>query len=189
MVAPILSGCFGLAALSYTGDGRLSDKGVLAYASRYAVDLGAIDSTKSGSYFYRLAKLPSATFTVNIEVNDAEPNLSDKAKSAYGGRVRVLLKNSVGAVVIDEDALLEDWVRSYGLGLSTSSFYRRGESRDITLPDGNTRGEHVGVKASGGWGTYFNSEYEDTYTLRVEIVEPLRPEGRPARVSLKGFDR
>lgn len=189
LLAPILSGCFGLASLSYTGDGRLSDKGALAYASRYAVDLGAVDATRSGSFSYRLSRLPRATFTVNIEVIDAEPNILDKPKSAYGGRVRVLLKNSAGEIVIDEDAPLQDWVRTYGLGLSTSSFYRRGEARDISLPNGNTRGEQIGVKASGGWGTYFNSEYADSYNLKIEIVEPLRPEGMPTRVTLMGFDR
>jgi len=183
-----LYGCFGPAGLSYTGDGSLKDHGVLSYARRYEIDLGAIDATVPGVHTYRLSGMPHATFTVNVEVVDSEPNRLGPPRATYAGRIAVEMKNSAGELIIAEREPIDKWVRTYGLGLRNSSFYRRGESVDIPLPGGGARPKHVGVKASGGWGTYFDSEMGENYILRVEVLEPLRPE-LPARISVIGWDR
>ena len=184
----ILSGCFGLAALSYRGDGKLTDGGILQYASRYRIDLGPLDVTVPGVYTYRLEGMPHAEFTVGFDVLDSEPNRLDFAPK-YDGRLRVELRNSAGELVVGEDSPLRDWVRSYGLGGTTSRFYRRGESKEVRLSNGNIQHQSLGVKASGGWGTYFKSEPSESYKLIVEVVEPMRHNPRPTRVTLVGWDR
>jgi hypothetical protein len=185
----VLSGCVGLAGLSYSGDGRLSDRGMLAYSSRYTIDLGVLDTSSPASRTYKLSGLPYATFTVGIEVIETEPNRSDDSKPKRQGRVAMELRNSAGALVIDESAPLPEWVRSYGLGATTSRFYRQGKSSETPLPGGGAQHTQTGVKASGGWGTYFNSEADDRYTLTVEIIEPFQPASISSRVTLVGWDR
>jgi hypothetical protein len=185
---PLLGGCIGFAALSYTGDGTMKDKGLLAYAQRYEIDLGPIDATKTGVRHYQLSGLPHATFTVNVEVEDAEPNRLGPPTTQYRGKIAVEMKDSAGQSVIDEREPIERWIRSYGLGLKNSSFYRRGESVDVPLAGGGARPKPVGVKSSGGWGTYFDSEPSEKYLLKVEVLEPLQP-ALSTRISVIGFDR
>lgn len=182
-----LAGCFGLASLNYRGDGTLTDHGVLAYASRYKVDLGPIDTSVLGVRSYQLQGLPYGEFSAGIEVLDAEPN-KDSRDPKYRGRIALELRNATGEVVIAESAPVEEWTRSYGIGGTISHLYRSGASTEKRFPNGDMQHIKQGIKASGGWGTYFNSDPTETYTLRVEVMEPLQP-SRPTRVTLIGWDR
>jgi hypothetical protein len=97
------------------------------------------------------------------------------------------LQNGQNQTAIDESAPLNSWLRSYAVGDKLSELYRRGEGREIPLQDGGTRGERVGVKASGGWGTFFYSEPGETYRLKVEVLESSM--SRPARIVVAGWSR
>lgn len=184
----LAAGCAGLASFGYTGDGKLTDHGMLAYSARYIVDLGPIDTSSPTTRSYKLSGLPRATFTVGIDVTEPTPNRFDNDRTRHG-RVAVTLQNGAGETVIAEDTALQHWVRSYGLGSYLSRFYLAGQLRDVPLPGGGVRNEQIGEKASGGWGTYFKSDPEDSYALSVQIIEPFDEESRNARVSLVGWDR
>lgn len=173
--------------ISYSGDGRFVDNGPLMYSMRYVLDLGPIDLETQNTRSYRLSELPTAQFVVGIDISEPSPTSVRGPRPDHRGRVRVELKTSTGAVVISENEPLNEWVWSYGLGGSTSSLYLRGESKDVPIP-GGARPEQVGEKASGGWGTYFKASSRETYTLLIEVVEPLSVKGRPARVRLIGWD-
>ena len=185
---PLLAGCVGPAALSYSGDGRMRDHGPFSHAQRYEVDLGPIDTTAAGTRQFRLSGLPRATFTVNLEIEDSERHRTDLPQAQYRGRVAVQMRNAAGDLVIDERAPISAWVRGFGLdGKRNSTFYRQGELVESPLPGGGTVPKPAGVKASGGWGTYFDADPREEYRIRIEVLEPLEP-ARPARISVTGWD-
>jgi hypothetical protein len=185
----MMTGCAALTSLGYTGDGMLTDHGMLAYASRYLVDLGPINTSSPTSRTYHLSGLPHAEFVVGIQVTDPRPNSVDDDRSNRRGRVAVTLVDSEGETVIREDALLRHWDRSYALGGVRSTFYRVGATRELPLAGGGVKIEQVGMKPSGGWGSHFNSEPGERYTLNVRILEPFDDDAKDARVTLVGFDR
>lgn len=182
----LLSGCFH--AAFYSGDGRFTDNGILAYSNRYVIDLGAIDLSTSGTYTYKLSGLPCARFTVGINVTEDKPNRLFGVVH-YGASVRVHLQTAEGETVILEEGSLDSWTRSYGIGDRISHLYQRGETKEILLPGGGSRSELLGIKASGGWGSYFNSEFEKTYRLTLEVLVSEKSANRPARIALVGWDR
>ena len=175
-----LAGCYGMAGFVYTGDGSMTDHGALTHDLRYEIKLGALDARPGAVRHFQLSGLPRATFTVNIEVDDNERDRRALPGTQYRGRVAVVMKNAAGETVIDERAPIEKWERSYNLDNRNSSFYRLGQTTDDSKP--------LGVKASGGWGTYFDAEPGQKYSLTVEVVEPLQP-ALPARISVTGWDR
>jgi hypothetical protein len=63
-----------------------------------------------------------------------------------------------------------------------------GESREVSTWWGGTSSKKLGVKASGGWGTYFESEEGRTYRLRLEVLSSDNWK-RVARVVVVGWDR
>ena len=188
LTAASLAGCFGLAGLSYRGDGALTDHGMLAYSRRYVIDLGPFDVEHTGSKSYRLSGLPRSELVVGLDILEDHPNrlFEDRPRR---GRLRILVKNSAGDVVIDENQPLEKWTRTYGAGADTSSYYRAGESVDVPVGNGDVRPTRIGLKSSGGWGTYFDADPAETYTVTVTVLEPLKPSGRSASVSVIGWDR
>ncbi len=173
--------------ISYSGDGRFVDNGPLMYSMRYVLDLGPIDLETHNTRTYRLSELPNAEFVVGLELVEPSPNSVRGPRPDHRGRVRVELRTSAGAVVISENQPLSEWVWSYALGGTTSRLYLRGESKDVPIP-GGARPVRVGEKASGGWGTYFKARSRETYTLTIEVIEPLSVKGRPARVRVVGWD-
>jgi hypothetical protein len=181
---PLLTGCF--ASLFYTGDGKFKDNGILAYSRRYVVDLGPVDLSSPHTYSYRLSGLPHAEFAVIIRAFEPKKNEWD-VRPPHPAVVRLQLNTESGDTVILEQGGLDSWVRGYGVLDNISELYVRGESRDIPLPGGGTRGERLGLKASGGWGTYFDSEPSRKYVLKLEVLSSEHD--TPAHLVLLGWDR
>jgi hypothetical protein len=170
----------------YTGDGRFTDNGFMAYDRHYVIDLGAINLSVPGTYAYRLSGLPHAEFCVEIRVFEDKKN-EWHVTPDYPANVRVELRTDEGETVILEDGSLNTWVRSYSALENFSDLYLRGEARDIPLPGGGTRGEQLGVKASGGWGTYFKSDVGKAYVLNLEVLSSDQSMIRPARLMTVGW--
>lgn len=80
-------------------------------------------------------------------------------------------------MVIDEAAPLSEWVwRRVRLTCQHESFgYRRGVSKEIDLGDGLTTFKEIGLKAHGGWGTYFTAQKNAQYDLVVALQEAVPP--------------
>lgn len=152
-----LPGCFH--GWFYSGDGQFTDNGVLAYSRRYVIDLGAVDLSTPGTYSYRLSGLPRAELNVALQVVEEKQNQWD-VRPNYPATVRMQLRTTHDEEVIFEQSSLDSWVRGFGVHNNISELYLRGQTRDIPLPGGGARPEPLGVKASGGWGTYFDSEPE-----------------------------
>lgn len=181
-----LSGC---SHWGYTGDGQFTDNGWVAYSRRYEINLGPLDLSAPGAYSYKLSGLPRAQFAVAIRVFEEKLNEWNAPRPNYPVSVRMKLRTAEGEVVILEEGSLNSWIRSYGVLDNVSDLYRMGETRDIPLPGGGTRGERLGSKASGGWGTYFDSEVDKTYLLKLEVVSSHPSMTRSAQLYVRGWDR
>jgi hypothetical protein len=170
----------------YTGDGQFTDNGLMAYSRRFIIDLGPIDLSKTGIYNYTLSGLPNAEFVISVRVVEKSNNTLN-TKPDYSALVRVQLEDSQNKTIICEEAPLNSWIRSYGTLNNISELYRRGEGQDVFVPDGNTKGERVASKASGGWGTYFYSDQGEKYKLKVSVLASSI--NRPASIILVGWSR
>jgi hypothetical protein len=171
----------------YDGDGQLTDAGWQAIeGNRYKLDLGAVDLTVPGTRTYRLDNLPSAEFTVGLEILEGEPIQMNSAPPGLLSLVRIELTNSNDQVAILEEGPLDTWVRSYALGHATSFLYRRGESKDIPIGNGATQGERIGIKAENGWGTYFTAGRSGTYSLKFQVIDPRSAVKTAAHLVLHG---
>jgi hypothetical protein len=172
----------------YTGDGTFTDNGWMVYSRRFVIDLGAVDLSVPGTYTYKLSGLPHAEMNVGLRVFEAKKNEWDVIPN-YPATVRMELRTAQGEIVISEERPLNAWVRSFSALETFSDLYLRGESREIPLGGRTTRSEQVGVKASGGWGTYFNSEREMVYALTLVVLSTSPSMKRPARLQVVGWDR
>jgi hypothetical protein len=179
----LLSGC---SHTGYNGDGQFIDNGVMAYSRRYVIDLGPVDLSKPNTYSFTLSGLPRAELVVGIRIVEETQNTWNE-KRDYPAVVRMQLQNEQNETAILEEGSLNAWVRTYGVLDNISELYRRGEARDIPLPGGGASIERVGVKASGGWGTYFYSDVGEKYKLTVEVLASSMT--RRARVMVVGWSR
>jgi hypothetical protein len=144
----------------YTGDGTVVSQGL---GSKFELDLGSIDATKSLRQSYRMAGFTPHDLVVGFRVTGKRPDM----------QIRVSLTNSRGEAVIQEQATLSDWVWSYAASQPDSYFvYRRGLSRDVPIGNGAVTIQQVGVRADGGWGTYFHPRRNERYALLIEVIEP-----------------
>jgi hypothetical protein len=184
----LLAGLSGCSHTGYSGDGRFTDNGVMTYSRRYVIDLGPVNLSAPGSYTYKLSGLPRAEFNVSIRVSEGTQNTWN-SKPDYPATVRVLMRTAQGETVISEEGPLNSFVRSYGVLDDISELYRRGIERDKPLPGGGARPEPLGVKASGGWGTYFHSDADKTYLLELHVLSSQGWGNRPARLMVNGWDR
>jgi hypothetical protein len=175
-------------AMFYTGDGHLTDRGWLNYSGRYTIDLGPLDLAVPGSYSYKLSGLPHAELVVGVAVVEDKPNGIGDTKPTHPAQIRVELRNCENQVAILEEGALDTWVQSYALRDANSFYYRQGIGKEIPLPDGGTRGQRIGRKASGGWGTYFEAEGGCEYRLKLDVIAPEQS-NRPARVVVNGYGR
>jgi hypothetical protein len=188
--APLIIAVFAAGAAStscglfYSGDGHVIDLG-WGNAPLYKIDLGPVDLTHVGTYTYRLVGLPDKELTVGFEIIEAQPNDSD-ARPSHPSVVRLELKASDDRTVISEYGPLDAWVWSHSQNDPVSFLYRNGEERDIRLEGGSIRIEKLGVKADGGWGTYFSPMRMTSYTLTLNVVEAQHLPQRPTRLQLHG---
>lgn len=181
-IAASVSGC----GSTYSGDGSFIDKGFFA-GPRYELDLGPVDLTRTNTYIYRLVGLPDTEFVAGFEIIEAKPNNADERPS-NPAIIRFVLENSNQAAVVSEDGPLDSWVWSYGRDQPLSFLYRRGKEIEIPVGTGTYQLERVGVRADGGWGTYFTPTKGTIYTLTLSIVQPQQPPQRPTRLLLTSLE-
>ena len=186
VLAAVSSACF--APARYSGDGHLVDNGRLNYANRYNVHLGEIDLAQGGVSEFRLSGLPRATFVAGIEIEESGDLTVSGLEPKRRVSVRFEMHSADGKEVIIEEGPLSAWVRSFALHEPhRARLYRRGIARDVPLRNGDTKSEKLGVKASGGWGTYFKADPHAEYVLRVTVIESELSSKYPASISLLGW--
>jgi len=127
--------------------------------------------------------LPNVEFTVGLE-REASPVWGTRNSPPHPGTIRLTVESEDHRIVIAEEQSLESWTWTYGLGEYDSFLYRRGEEKKISLGQGAVRYEPLGVKADGGWGTYFTPQTSTRYTLMLDVLEPQPAPQRPVRIIL-----
>jgi hypothetical protein len=183
MVVLTLTACY--RASLYDGDGQLTDAGWLVVEGhRFRLDLGPVDLATPGSHSFRLSNLPSAEFCAGVEISHFEPIQENDTHLKHTSYVRLELKRSDGALAVLEEGPLSAWVWSHALQSSNAFLYRRGESRDVPIGNGATRAEPLGLKAAGGWGTYFTPERSERYVLTFQVIDPRSTVKTNARLVL-----
>ena len=183
-LAVCLVGCAGG---RYSGDGHLLDKGWSTATHRYVVDLGPLSLDTPATIVRRLAGLPpKVTFTVGVSVVGAEQNVSGRLPPAPTAIVRLTMVRSDGAMIIAEEAPLNNWVRTYTEGEKESFLYRRGHAREVPQGGGVLTYALVDVRPDGGWGSYFTPAAGAEYKLVLEVLAPQAPSGDAYRLVAMG---
>lgn len=173
----------------YSGDGDFSDTGWTNYSGRYHLDLGDVDLSKEATQIFVLRDLPRAEFVIGIDIFEG-PGFSVSGVSPSNSATVRLELESAGQLILSEEALLQDWVRQTPASMPmTARLYRRGETSDVPHPSDGTSNNRAGVKASGGWGTYFSSEMHTKYVLRFSVKSSDLEASLPAKLTLVGWDR
>src|SRR5689334_17110155 len=132
-----LMGCDG--AASYSGDGKLVDRGLFSSNARYVLRLGTVDLSKPSKAVYLLSGLPDERFVVGFWPN------GDLNKQTAKARVRISLVRNTGEKVFEAERTLANWVWS-----SEPFVYLRGN--EVEGPrgnDGSFEMKEVGVGADG----------------------------------------
>lgn len=141
----LLSGCYDVP--NYSGDGKLIDNGASSATDRFIIDLGGVDTTKSGSHSYRFTGLPQANFVFGLKVQEGsrekeggEPTNPSLSISLTEGDVNIFSITELP---------LRDWTWSTTANGSESFVYIRGQP-----------------------GTYFQADPDGDYTLTLSIDKP-----------------
>ena len=156
------------------GDVAMTDNGPAEASSRYVATLARVDLTHVSSYTITLLGLPSDRFILGLDIASSKPQSAplDEAHPIHA-EIAVTVVDEKDEVVISERQPLAKWVWSGWAGDKGSSFvYLRGESRDVPISAGSVRVESIGVKADGGWGTYFQPRRSATYRITIEVAVP-----------------
>jgi len=184
MVAIYVAACN--RSLLYRGDGHLSDAGIGAAADRYVLDLGHIDLTNRGEYRFLLAGLPSTTMTIGFQVGPSFAGEKTWQTKPLDARVEMKLNREDGSLVIIEGSRLPTWVWSYRVTDLDSFVYRGGKDERVDLGNGSSTYRLLGVRADGGWGSYFDPRSLRRYRLAVRVLEPMTGRRYPVRLLIKG---
>lgn len=178
---------------SYEGDGDFSDLcGTSEWSfwgrSRYALDLGPLDLSRTNSRTFHVGTLPaSRMWFAGIDVDVRSPLPEGVALDT--AVIELQLTNDRGQRVLDVKAPASSWIWEHAEedGRDPAFLYMGGEKRDVRTADGNWRPEPLGVLAEGGWGTYFDPERGSKYSLVVHVHEP-DPDARyfSARIQIRG---
>jgi len=94
--------------------------------------------------------------------------------------IRVHVQDEHGAVVVDEQGPLGAWTTSSDL------VYRRGTENQEPIPGGAVKLVRIGVRSSGGWGTYFTPQPAETYLAGLEVLNTHGASGCESRLVLLG---
>ena len=162
----------------YSGDGTFTDFGPATAHERYLIDLGPIDLTRANKRSFRMLGLPSSELTIGLRQANVSAGCDAVALGAE--RVRLNVSTSEGAIVVSEDAPLNGWTSSSGL------VYRRGFEREEPAGAGSVQLVRVGVRASGGWGTYFTPNPRKTYVATFEVLDARGVSGCQSRLVALG---
>ena len=162
---------------SYTGDGTVSY--LPGNDNLYKIDLGDLNLTKPGKYEYNLVGLP--TFTVVFVALGFQISTRQNLKASLPlweskpltNKVRMVLTNAKGEMVINESAPLNEWVWSGRTDRPEQTFvYRAGKEEEIRIDKTTTKYRRIGVLANGGWGTYIHELHRDgQFNVTVEVQE------------------
>jgi hypothetical protein len=147
----------------YRGDGTLSDAGIGTADERYTVDLGVVTLGSLSQQSFNMAGLPPTEFTMGIRPIYVSAGCDATALSST--RIRLDVHAEDGSVVISEEGPLSTWTTSRSL------IYRRGTERQEPKADGVFELIRTGVRASGGWGTYFTPHRGDKYSAQFGVLE------------------
>lgn len=150
-------------ALAHEGDGRFTDNGAQAPHSRYVLDLGAVDLGKPGKREFRFARLPGVEFTVGLRLAAH----AGKAAQPPDVAVRITLENEKDELVFHASGRLADWLWSES---GEDWFvYQRGLQTYVPAAPRATRPQRTGLRADGGWGTYFTPTAAGRYRLVLDV--------------------
>lgn len=145
----------------YSGDGELSDPGLLAATDRYVLNLGNIDLWKNKDYQYNINNLPEKNFVFGIDSShkditndDPHSGIRDKIN------IKLVVTDQDGLEVINESALIKDWVWSHARGSSYVFGYRRCDE------EADAKGYFTCVE---GTGTYFTPSEGKQYTVKLVV--------------------
>ena len=162
----------------YEGDGTFRDTCSSSFSAerRCQIDFGAVDFSTTSRHVFRFGKLPKAkSWMVGLAV---EPEVGRPAQDRLDDAVvSMLVTNERNESVIAERKRINDWVweliGNNQVGIGPSFVYLRGQSRDIPIDNNGTiRIENTGIKADGGWGTYFEPRHAGRYTLVLTVEAP-----------------
>jgi hypothetical protein len=156
-------------APQYSGDGTFTDFGPQSAHERYLVDLGPVDLSRSNTRTFRMLGLPSTELTIGLRPVNVSAGCDGAALAAERVRIAVVAGNDAGAV--SEEAPLGAWTHSSNL------VYRRGAERQEPVGDGSVRLERLGIRAYGGWGSYFTPKTAKFTSLRLKFLRPLAHRG------------
>lgn len=141
----------------YEGDGRVVTHG---FSSPFRLELGIIDLGKIGSSTFHMKGLAGGELLIGLVAADS---MGDAV-------VRFSMSNHRYEVVIDEQGPLSSWRWERGAPTPTGFVYRAGKTRDVPIPGtSSVNVEAIGVRANGGWGTYFKPVARASFTLRVDV--------------------
>ena len=152
------------ASESYRGDGTLTDAGPASAHERYVLDLGAVSLAEANRKAFKMLGLPSAEFTLGLRPVNVSNGCNASALEAT--RVRLNVQTDSGEVVVSEEGPLNSWVTSPHL------VYRKGTEVPKLKAGGAVEYVQTGVRAHGGWGTYFAPKTSTTYLASFEVLEP-----------------
>jgi hypothetical protein len=162
----------------YSGDGTLTDAGLGAAHNRYVVDLGPVSLSSLNSHSFRLTGLPATEFTIGLRPINVLAGCD--ASGLNSTKIRLDVRTGDGQVVISEEEPLSAWVTSSDL------VYRRGTEREEPKAGGAVKSVQTGVRASGGWGTYFTPRTSATYLATFEVLDAHGTSDCESRLVLLG---
>ena len=124
---------------------------------------------------------------VGLDITAPSQDERVKESGPLDALVRVTLVNSRGEIVIEQAGHLRQWSWSHGTYViekeHAAFVYRVGEVRQVPIGEGVYGGQWLGVRADGGWGTWFTSRSFEGYRLTLEVLEPAA-NGRRYQVRL-----
>jgi hypothetical protein len=163
--------------LAHEGDGAFTDNGAQAPHSRYVLDLGPVDLGKPGRHEYRFGHLPGTEFAIGLRLAPRR----GKSGAPPAVAVRVTLENEKDELVVHAEGRLADWLWSEA---DDAWFvYQRGQQTHVAVAPRATRPQRIGLRADGGWGTYFTPRTGARYRLVIDVAR-ADAEERPAGARL-----
>jgi hypothetical protein len=159
---------------SYHGDGTLTDMGPSAAHERYVVDLGAVDLSGPNRRSFKMVGLPRVEFTMGLRQVNVAAGCDAAALDSV--RVRLDVSSQDSAIVVAEEGPLSTWVKS------SSLVYRRGAERQEPEAGGAVKYVPTGVRASGGWGTYFTPRTSAAYLATFAVLDAHGARGCESRL-------
>lgn len=132
--------------LSYSGDGKLVDRGASS-TERYVLDLGRLRLSEPSLRTFKISQLPETSFVIGLDVawgsNDSQAGQTGRPNPT----VRVMLETESTAL-LSRQAKLADWTWSIPANTRNAFVYGRDE-----------------------FSTYFEADSKKSYKLTVEVVE------------------